>query len=65
MDPPTAGIGKGDRELEVVCQICGAKASVSKWEPEYKEVREGKSPPYICPSCQDRIRAEAQRQERP
>jgi len=50
--------------MDLVCQVCGRTSTVAKWQPEYAEARQGKAPAYICPACQDRIRAEAQKGER-
>lgn len=50
--------------MDVVCQVCGKKESVAKWQPEYEDVREGKHLAYICPVCQDKIRADAQQERK-
>jgi len=46
--------------IELTCQVCGKVEQVDKWRPEYEEVQEGKKPPYICASCEAKIRAEIQ-----
>lgn len=52
--------GGGGVGIELTCQVCGKVEQVDKWRPEYEEVQEGKEPPYICASCEAKIRAEIQ-----
>jgi uncharacterized protein YlaI len=50
--------------MQVKCTICGAVAPVEKWQEEYDKVREHQQEPYICDPCQERIRHDAQRDQR-
>jgi uncharacterized protein YlaI len=50
--------------VEVRCTVCGAVQDVEKWQEEYEKAREHPTEPFICETCRERIRREAQKEVR-
>jgi len=48
--------------VELTCQICGQKVTIAEWTEEYERLKSHPDTPYICPSCQEKIRREANRE---
>ena len=50
--------------MELRCTVCGAVKDVEKWQEEYEKAREHAKEPFICETCQERIRRDAQNEVR-
>lgn len=46
--------------MELKCHICGRSQNIMEWTKEYEQAKRLQPDrAYICPQCQDKIRAEA------
>lgn len=49
--------------MQVTCQICGRKHTLAAWSEEYEKLKSAPQHPYICHTCQEKIRSEAARDQ--
>ncbi|PSR33546.1 MAG: DUF2197 domain-containing protein [Sulfobacillus benefaciens] len=50
--------------MEVKCQVCGKSVILETWSAEYEQLKQSPQHPFICRTCQDRIRSEAKNEQR-
>jgi uncharacterized protein YlaI len=52
---------------ELACTLCGRVENVPKWHPSVAQHPDDDQAAkgYVCPACQDRVRADAVRQNDP
>jgi uncharacterized protein YlaI len=50
--------------MEVKCQVCGKSVILETWSAEYEQMKQSPQHPFICRTCQDRIRSEAKNEQR-
>ncbi|MCL8208682.1 MAG: DUF2197 domain-containing protein [Actinomycetia bacterium] len=46
--------------MTIRCTVCGKAFAVAKWNEAYERLRQHQTEPYVCDTCQARIRREAQ-----
>ncbi len=49
--------------MTVKCRVCGRTVEVARWSKEYERLKATDHPAYVCDSCQQRIRTDAQNQQ--